>query len=310
MSFKNSCCSFFSLLQFLIVAAIWLAVVPLSMAQELNCKVQINSDLIQGTNKQVYNTLQTSLMEFMNNRKWTTTQFNNTEKIDCSFTITIKEETGNNRYKAELQVQSKRPVFNSIYSTTLINFRDIQFDFNYVEFDPLQLSENRFEGNLTAVMAFYAYIILGLDFDSFSPLGGTPFYSRADQIKNLAQSNMETGWQAFDSPKNRPAIVTAFLDEGLTDYRMMLYQYHRLGLDEMSLNADKGRAVIAESLLKLKKVFDARPTTVLLTIFSDSKIDELNDVFSKGTPTEKEAVYKMLSNVFPAQSTRYEAIKR
>lgn len=279
-------------------------------SQELNCKVQVNSDLIQGTNKQVYNTLQTALMEFMNNRKWTTTQFSPSEKIDCSFVITIKEDAGNNRYKAELQVQSRRPVFNSIYTTTLINFRDVQFDFNYVEFDPLQLSENKFEGNLTTVLAFYTYIILGLDFDSFSPLGGTPFYNRADQIKNLAQSNMETGWQAFDSPKNRPAIVSAFLDDGLNDYRLMLYQYHRLGLDEMSLNADKGRAVIAESLQKLKKVFEARPTTVLLTIFSDSKIDELNDVFSKGSTAEKESVYKVLSDIFPAQTSRYESIKR
>lgn len=295
----------------LLVVLIMLIVYSTTLySQELNCKVQVNSDLIQGTNKQVYNTLQTALMEFMNNRKWTTTQFSPSEKIDCSFVITIKEDAGNNRYKAELQVQSRRPVFNSIYTTTLINFRDVQFDFNYVEFDPLQLSENKFEGNLTTVMAFYTYIILGLDFDSFSPLGGTPFYNRADQIKNLAQSNMETGWQAFDSPKNRPAIVSAFLDDGLNDYRLMLYQYHRLGLDEMSLNADKGRAVIAESLQKLKKVFEARPTTVLLTIFSDSKIDELNDVFSKGSTTEKESVYKVLSDVFPAQTSRYESIKR
>lgn len=296
--------------RFIIILILLIVSASMLFSQELNCKVQVNTDQIQGTNKQVYNTLQTSLMEFMNNRKWTTTQFSPSEKIDCSFVITIKEDAGNNRYKAELQVQSRRPVFNSIYTTTLINFRDVQFDFNYVEFDPLQLSENKFEGNLTTVMAFYTYIILGMDFDSFSPLGGTPFYNRADQIKNLAQSNMETGWQAFDSPKNRPAIVSAFLDDGLNDFRLMLYQYHRLGLDEMSLNADKGRAVIAESLQKLKKVFEARPTTVLLTIFSDSKIDELNDVFSKGSAAEKESVYKVLSDIFPAQTSRYESIKR
>ncbi|MDD2799277.1 MAG: DUF4835 family protein [Bacteroidales bacterium] len=279
-------------------------------AQELNCRVQINSDQIQGTNKQVFTSLQTALTEFLNNRKWTNAQFSPVEKLDCSFVITIKEESGNNRYKAELQVQSRRPIYNSIYSSTLLNFRDVSFDFNYVEFDPLQLSDNKFEGNLTAVVAFYVNIILGMDFDSFSPMGGTAFYTRAEQIMNLAQSNMETGWQAFDSPKNRPAIVAAFLDDGIKDYRLMLYQYHRLGLDQMSINPDKGRSVIAESLGILKTVYDARPTTVLLTIFSDAKLDELNDVFSKGTPTEKEAVYKILSDVFPAQTGRYESIRR
>lgn len=288
---------------------VFLSVYQWVESQELNCRVQINTEQIQGTNKQVYNTLQTALTEFMNNRKWTTAQFSPIEKIDCSFVITVKEESSANRFKAELQVQSKRPVFNSVYATTLLNFRDISFDFNYVEFDPLQLSDNKFEGNLTAVMAFYANIILGMDFDSFSPLGGTPFYTRAEQIMNLAQSNMETGWAAFDSPKNRPAIVAAFLDEGLKDFRLMLYQYHRQGLDQMSLNADKGRATIADALTKLKTVYDARPTTVLLTIFSDAKIDELNDLFSKGLPNEKESVYKLLSDIFPAQTNRYESIR-
>lgn len=293
----------------ILLALAFITVYQYVNAQELICRVQINSDQIQGTNKQVYTTLQTALTEFLNNRKWTTTQFSPVEKIECSFTITIKEESGSNRYKAELQVQSKRPVYNSVYSTTLLNFRDQSFDFNYVEFDPLQLSDNKFEGNLTAVLAFYVNIILGMDFDSFSPLGGTVFYTRAEQIMNMAQSNMESGWKAFDSPKNRPAIVAAFLDEGLKDYRLLLYKYHRQGLDQMSLNPDKGRSVIADALTSLKTVYDARPTTVLLTIFSDAKIDELNDIFSKGLPTEKESVYKILTDVFPAQANRYETIR-
>ncbi|MFZ4456790.1 MAG: DUF4835 family protein [Bacteroidales bacterium] len=294
----------------IVLIVVLFAVYQSISSQELNCRVQINSDQIQGTNKQIYTTLQTALTEFMNNRKWTTAQFTPVEKIECSFVITVKEESGANRFKAELQVQSKRPVYNAIYSTSLLNFRDVSFDFSYVEFDPLQLSDNKFEGNLTAVMAFYANIILGMDFDSFSPLGGTAFYTRAEQIMNLAQSNGESGWQAFDSPKNRPAIVAAFLDEGLKDYRLMIYKYHRQGLDQMSLNPDKGRSVIADALNSLKTVYDARPTTVLLTIFSDAKIDELNDVFSKGLPNEKESVYKVLTDVFPAQTNRYESIRR
>ena len=298
------------ILKNIVVLVILVFSVQTIVSQELNCRVQINTAQIQGTNKQVYTTLQTALTEFMNNRKWTTAQFTPIEKIDCSFVITIKEESGSNRYKAELQVQSRRPIYNSIYTSNLLNFRDVTFDFNYVEFDPLQLSDNKFEGNLTAVMAFYANIILGMDFDTFSPLGGTPFYSRAEQIMNLAQSNMETGWQAFESTKNRPAIVAAFLDDGIKDFRLMMYLYHRQGLDQMSINPDKGRSVITESLSKLKTVYEARPTTVLLAIFSDSKIDELNDIFSKGTAIEKESVYKILSDVFPAQTTRYESIRR
>jgi hypothetical protein len=279
-------------------------------SQELNCRVQINSDKIQGTNKQIFTSLQTALMEFMNNRKWTNAQVTPIEKIDCSFVITINEESGNNRFKCELQVQSRRPVYNSVYTTTLLNFRDVAFDFNYVEFDPLQLSDNKFEGNLTAVMAFYANIILGIDFDSYSPYGGTSFYTRAEQIMNLSQSNMEAGWQAFDSSKNRPAIISAFLDDGIKDFRLLLYQYHRQGLDEMSFNPEKGRSVITESLTKLKTVYDARPTTVLLTLFSDSKMDELVDIYSKGTASEKESAYKTLSDVYPAQTTRLETIRR
>ncbi len=280
-------------------------------AQELNCRIQINTDKIQGTNKQVYNTLQTALTDFMNNRKWTNAQFSTLEKIDCSFVITVNEENaGTHRYKCELQVQSRRPVYNSVYSTTLLNFRDVSFDFNYVEFDPLQFSDNKFEGNLTAVMAFYAYVILGIDQDSFSPLGGTPYFNRAEQIMNMAQTNMETGWQAFDNQRNRYAVASSFQDEASKDFRLMWYTYHRRGLDEMSISTDKSRATIAESLSALKSLYSARPTSVLLTLFSDAKIDEVNDIFSKGLPAEKETIYKILSEVFPAQSSRYESIRR
>lgn len=280
-------------------------------AQELNCRIQINSDKIQGTNKQVYTTLQTALTEFMNNKKWTNAQFTNIEKVDCSFVITVNEEnTDTHRYKCELQVQSRRPVFNSVYSTTLLNFRDVSFDFNYVEFDPLQFSENKFDGNLTAVMAFYAYIILGIDQDSFSPLGGTPYFHRAEQIMNQAQSNMETGWQAFDNQRNRYAVISSFLDEASKGYRLMWYTYHRKGLDEMCVNTDKSRATMGESLSVLKTLYSDRPRSVLLTLFSDAKIDEVNDIFAKGLPAEKESVYKVMSDVFPAQSNRYESIRK
>jgi len=278
-------------------------------AQELNCRIQINTDKIQGTNKQVYTTLQGALMDFMNNKKWTNASFTQLEKVDCSFVITVKEaDVASNSYKCDLQIQSRRPVFNSVYTTSLFNFKDISFNFTYVEFDPLQFTENKYSGNLTAVMAFYAYILLGVDQDSFSPLGGTPYFNRATEIMTQAQTNNESGWQAFDNEKNRYALVSAYTDEASKGFRLMWYTYHRRGLDEMSTNTDKPRAAITESLKALKTLYSDRPGSVLLSLFSDTKIDEVKDIFSKGLTSEKESVHQILSDVFPAQSNRYSSI--
>lgn len=278
-------------------------------AQELNCRVQINTDKIQGTNKQVFTTLQGAIMDFMNNKKWTNASYTQLEKIDCSFVITVNEEdVASHRYKCDLQVQSRRPVFNSIYTTSLFNFRDVAFDFTYIEFDPLQFADNKHSGNLTAVLAYYAYVLLGVDQDSYSPLGGTPYFNRAMEIMSQAQSNSESGWQAFESEKNRYALITAFNDEASKEFRLMWYTYHRRGLDEMSTNTDKPRAAVSESLKALKTLHSDRPGSVLLSLFSDSKIDEVRDIFSKGLATEKENVHQILSDVFPAQASRYNSI--
>lgn len=281
-----------------------------SYAQELNATITINSDKVQGTNTQVFTTLQNALTEFINNKKWTDATFNINERIDCTFTIIINEQNDNS-FSGELQIQARRPVYNSSYTTTILNFRDRQFDFEYVEFEPLEFVESMLNSNLTATMVFYVYIILGLDFDSFSPKGGAAFLQQAQQIVSLAQSQMSwTGWKAFESNQNKHAIATALTDNTSEAFRQMWYTYHRRGLDEMAANADRARTTIIESLPALEEVRSARPTSVLLQMFSLAKLDEVIAIYSKATTQEKQAGYELLSNIYPTESSRLDKIKQ
>jgi hypothetical protein len=279
-------------------------------AQEINARITINSDKIQGTNKQVYTSLQNALMEFVNNRKWTDATFSENEKIDCTMTIVVNEHTGDN-FKSEIQIQARRPVYNSGYTTTILNFQDRQLDFEYVEFSPLEYTSNTVESNLTATIVYYVYLIIGLDFDSFSPKGGTPFFQQAQQIVNLTQSQPGwNGWKAFENDRNRHAIITALTEASSDQFREMWYNYHRKGLDEMAANADRGRITIIESLPALEQLKSARPSSVLLQIFADSKLDEVVAVYSKANMQEKQAGFKMLSTLFPTASARLEALNK
>ena len=279
-------------------------------AQELNARVTINSDKIQGSNKDVFTTLQKALTEFINNKKWTDATFAVNERIDCSFTI-VMSEASDNSFKGEIQVQARRPVYNSTYTTTLLNFRDKQLDFEYTQFEPLEYTENVVNSNLIATIVFYIYTILGLDFDSFSPQGGTAFYQQAQQIVTLAQAQGTwTGWKAFDSNQNRHAISTALTDNTSGIFRDMWYTYHRKGLDEMAANPDRGRTTIVSALPALEQVRSARPTSVLLQIFSDAKLDEVVSIYSKATTQEKQEGLKILSNIYPTETTRLEPLKK
>ena len=280
-------------------------------SQELNARVTINSDKVQGTNKQVFTTLQTALTEFINNRKWTDATFAVNERIDCSFTLIINEMPTESSFKGELQIQARRPVYNSSYSTTLFNFRDTQLDFDYTEFEPLEYTQNTLQNNLTASVVFYIYVILGLDFDSFAQTGGSPFIQQAMQVVTLALSEMAwTGWKAFDSNRNRHALATALTDNTSAVFREMWYTYHRKGLDEMAANPDRGRTTLIETLPALKEIQTARPGSVLMQLFSDSKLDEVVSVYSKANQTEKQEGYKLLSTIFPTQTTRLEPLKK
>ena len=279
------------------------------MAQELNARITVNGDKIANANKSVFTTLQNALTEFINNRKWTDATFAVNERIDCSMTI-IVNEMEESSFKGEIQVQARRPVYNSSYTTTLLNFRDQQFDFEYMEGEPLEYQENMLTGNLTATVVFYIYIILGLDFDSFSPLGGTAYIQQAQQIVSLAQSQSWSGWKAFDSNRNRHAVATALQDNASEAFRNLWYTYHRKGLDEMAANPDRGRTTIIEALPALQEVKKARPTSVLLQMFSDAKLDEIVLIYSKETTQEKQSGYKFLQEIYPTETTRLEALQK
>lgn len=285
---------FFSLFQFV-------------SAQELNCNININSDLIQGTNKSVFTTLQKSMYEFVNNRKWTEMTFTPEERIECTMNITVKKVEGDN-FTAEILVQSRRPVYNSSYTTTLFNFKDNDFTFTYQEFDQLEWNPSVITSNLTAVLAYYAYIIIGYDMDSFSRLGGTSAFQAAENIVNLAQGINLSGWKAFESPRNRYALVSNLLDEAFKPFRNYFYEYHRLGLDMMVDNSANARAKIAEGLHVLRDVNRARPSAIVISTFLDAKTDELINIFSKGTEKEKMLVVEILSDVDPTQTAKYEQI--
>lgn len=277
-------------------------------SQELNCKVEVNSDQIANVNKEVFKTLENAISEYMNNNKWSEAQFYANEKIECKLFFTIKSYA-DNIMSGDLQVQSLRPVYNSSYTSTLLNFKDSKIEFSYQENEPLVFSENQMESNLTAILNFYAYIIMGLDFDSFSLRGGDQFFDRAAQIVNMAQSAGEKGWKAFEDNKNRAAVLSVYTDKATSGMRELTYNYHRKGLDEMALSPDKGRAAITESLNLLEGVYNVTPMSVGLSMFKDAKLDELVNIYSKAPISEKEKVYELLYPIYPTEGTRLNKIK-
>lgn len=292
------------------IISVWvLLLIPLkSVAQELNCKVEINSDQVSGTNKEVFKTLEAAISDYINTNRWTNAQFSTNEKIECKLFFTIKAYA-DDVMSGDLQVQSSRPVYNSSYTTTLINFKDTKIEFSYRENEPLVFSETTMESNLTAILNFYAYLILAIDFDSFSPNGGEPFYERAAEIVRMAQSSGESGWKAFEDSKNRSSVLSAYTDKSTSPIREVLYTYHRRGLDEMSLSVDKGRAAITQSLNLLKNIYDLAPMSVCLSMFKDAKLDELVNIYSKAGTGEKEKVYELLYPLYPTEGDRLSKIK-
>ncbi len=281
-----------------------------SLAQELNCTVEINSDQVQATNKSVFTTLQAAVNDYMNTTKFSGAQVSPTEKIECRLFFTIKEYTEDGKFTGDLQVQSTRPVYNTTYTTTLINFKDTKIDFNYQENEPLVFSENSMESNLTAILNFYAYLILAVDFDTFSPKGGDQFYDRAKLIVQMAQSSGESGWKSFEDTKNRPSVLSAFTEPATSGIRDLLYQYHRTGLDEMPMSPDKGRAQITSSLDILGKIYDVAPMSVVLSMFKDAKMDELVNLYTKSNTTERDKVYELLYKLYPTEGKRLSMIKK
>ena len=281
-------------------------------AQELNCKVKVIHSQVQGTNTSVFKTMETAIQEFMNNRTWTDLQYKEEERIDCTMNITIKQyKQEENSFIGECLFQLSRPVFNSNYNTTVFSMRDNNFNFTYKEYDPLEFNLTNMNDELTALLAYYAYLFIGLDLDTFSPLGGTDVLSIVEQIVNNAQTFGSAGWKAFSDDRNRHAIINDYVETSMEPFRQLQYRYHRLGLDEMTNNADRGRTAITESIELLQEAHSNRTQSQLPAIFSDYKRDEIVNVYKEhGTANEKEKVYNILSNLNPSQNRYWDNIKK
>lgn len=277
-------------------------------AQELNCSVQINSSQIQGTDKSVFDVMQKNIFEFMNSKTWTNNVYQNTERIECSILINITEQISTGHFKGTIQVQARRPVFNSSYNSTTLNHLDKDFEFRFNEFDNLEYSKNTFTTNLTSVLAFYANIILGLDYDSYSQNGGTRYYEEAQKIVTNAQSAQEAGWKAFESERNRYWFAQNMLHQNYAPLRICFYEYHRLGFDIMAEKVAEGRALVLKSLLQLEKVHQRRPGNFQLKIFFNSKADEIVSLFSEGLSKEKTQISNLVNLVDPTNQSKYEKI--
>ena len=278
-------------------------------AQELEAKVVVNYSKIQGTNTSVFTTLQDAMTEFLNTRKWSNAQYTTREKIACSFNLIVNEYSDDGRFGCNLMVQANRPVYNASYNTTVFNFNDNSVDFNYIEHDKLEFSDDIVDNNLTAVLAYYAYLIIGLDMDTFAPKGGTDILNKAENVVNNAQMLGEDGWKAFGDSKNRHALINDYMNGAMEPYRQLLYDYHRKGLDEMAQNAERGRSNITTSLPLLEKAKQDKPMSILPQLFTEIKKDELINVYSKGTSKEKEEVNRILCLVNPSLTSDWDKIK-
>ena len=278
------------------------------VAQELRCNVTVSARGIQGANQNLFRTMQSDLYDFMNNRKWTDNVYSYDEKIRCNILIRLDEQISADEFKGSINVQLTRPIFNSSYTSTVLNIKDNDFHCKYVEFQPLEFNETSNRDNLTNIMAFYAYVILGFDYDTFSEEGGTEYFQKAQAIVNNSQNARERGWKAFESERNRYWLIENILNKSYSSFRTCMYNYHRNGLDLMADKVEEGRANIADALRDIQKVFRRRPSTYILQMFFDAKADELVNIFSKSFPDERNRVMTILTEVDPSNGRKYEKI--
>ena len=286
---------------------------PQSHAQELQAKITINHNQIQGTDKSVFENLQQTLEQFVTDRQWTNLQFQKNERIQCSFNITVtKYDKSSNLFTCKALIQASRPVYNSAYTTTIYNNSDNEFTFEFAEFDQLEFNEETLDNQLVALFAYYAYLIIGINLDTFAPMGGEDVLQRCMTLTNNAQNLNFPGWKSFDNDRNRFAIINDYLDGGMAPFRQLQYDYYRKGLDEMANNAERGRTEITTAIQEdLKKCHEDKPLSRLPQIWTDYKRDELANIYKgKGTQKEKESVYEILFSINAAQSNAWNKIKQ
>jgi hypothetical protein len=287
----------------------WEFTSSLLQAQELNCQVQVNASQIQGSNTRLYESMESDIRDFMNSKLWTGDDYTQDERIKCNMLITINATDGNNKFEGSIQVTSSRPVYNSNYESPILNINDQNFDFQYIENTPLLFSPEQFRGNLTSVLAFYAYIIIAYDYDTFSFKGGDPYFDVAQQIVSSAQNTSYSGWRATDSDRNRYWIIENILSGQFIPLREAYYKYHRLGLDKMYDNVISGRAEVTKSLELTEKVHQAKPLAYATQIFYLAKANEIVNIYGAASPQEKSKVYNIVQKVDPGNLSKYNLLK-
>ena len=281
-------------------------------AQELNARITINHSQIQGTDNAVFDELTQTLTQFVNDRQWTNLQFQKNERINCSFNITVtKYDKSSNLFACKALIQASRTAYNSSYTTTIFSNQDNDFNFEYAQFDQLQFNEEQVDNQLTALFAYYAYLIIGFNLDTYAPMGGEDVLQRCMNLANNSQNLNYTGWKAFDNDRNRFAIINDYLDGAMKPFRQLQYDYYRTGMDEMAANAERGRINISTALEKdLKKCHEDRPLSRLPMLWTDYKRDELANIYKgKGTQKEKETVYDILFTINASQNNAWQKIK-
>ncbi len=277
-------------------------------AQELNCSVTINASRIQTSDRGIFKDMENAIEQFMNTRKWTNDTYKNHEKINCNFLITITKMPAIGNFTASVQVQSARPVYNTNYPSLLLNFADRDWEFDYIESMPLEYNDNTFTSNLTSMLAVYAYIIIGLDYDSFSELGGTSYFQRALAVVNNAQQSNRPGWQSLGSNRSRYWMVENLNNPQMTDLRKTLYSYHRLGMDTFDQDPEKSRTTILKGLKDIKKIRDVNPNSIHFISFFDAKGKELANIFSDGNIQVRREAYDIITAIDPSNRSSYEKI--
>ena len=279
-----------------------------AQSQELLCNVEVSSQQVQGSDRRVYETMKNAIYEFMNNQNWTNFTFKPNEKIECSILINVTDRPSTDFFRCDMTIALRRPVFNSTYNTVLFNYIDKDVEIEYIENQPLDFNVGMFSSNLTSILAYYAYLMIGLDFDSFNLNGGDPYYEAALNIVNAAQSTTYKGWNSAEGTRNRFWLLENLTNPSYSGIRSFFYEYHLKGLDIMYETPERGRQTILATLEYLKQVKQSRPGLLILQVIADSKRDELVNVFSEGVPTEKTNAVKILNEIDPSNAMTYQKI--
>lgn len=297
------------LLRVLIFSLCFLSIGLLGVvAQELNCVVTVNADQIQTSERGVFKDMETAFSQFMSTRKWTNDIFGPEERINCNIIITIDKMPSIGTFSATVQIQAARPIYNTNYESIIFNFVDRDWQFEYVESQPLEFNDNVFQNNLVSMLAYYAYVIIGIDYDSFGESDGTPLFRKAQDVVNNAQQSNRAGWDSFGSTRNRYWLIENLNNQQMASIRKGMYQYHRLGLDTYDANKENSRTVILESLIEMNNVKSRYPNAILIISFMDAKIDELINIFSEGNLQVRRKAFDILSKLDPTQTDKLKTI--